>query len=409
MGRSTSSQRSLEGLKQNLSEKSARAARPVSGPRVSDSDLKPNVPYELPESPDPAGDGLPVGGYPAGDEVQSNSPRTEDTAFHGEDDGRAESSEESSPVNTDPLPKRADNRGSGPADSALVELSGHVVPTDNGGVRGTFQVVPLDKIILGRNVRVVDPDSVDVLRMADNMQKHGLIQPVTIAQRGEELILVAGEHRYWAARKIGWSGIGAIVRPYVDEDDIMSVQGSENEVRKGLSLLEQARMFQRYHDLGYTVEQIGDRYSTSGATVSVILKAERQSRMREEMESGRLDITITHLVEFNRLYDSKGVEKWDGAVDEALRYFNRGKKAPTARDLKAWIEARQSQLTAQNKTKVSVRASASFLKKARSTLEKFRAENLSQVTADELRLYKNLLKQELAFLDAIVDEAGAPE
>ena len=409
MGRSTSSKRSLAELKQNLTEKSARAARAVSGPRVSEGDLKPDVPYELPESPDPAGDGLPVGGHAANDEVESNSPRTDDSVGDGENGQNAESSDESGLVNTDLLPERADNRGTGPADSTLVEMSGHVVPTDNGGVRGTFQVVPLDKIILGRNVRVVDPDSVDVLRMADNMQKHGLIQPVTIAQRGEELILVAGEHRYWAARKIGWTGIGAIVRPYVDEDDIMGVQGSENEVRKDLSLLEQARMFRRYQDLGYTVEQIGEKYSTSGATVSVILKAERQARMREEMESGRLDITITHLVEFNRLYDSKGVEKWDGAVDEALRYFNRGKKAPTARDLKAWIEARQSQLTAQNKTKVSVRASASFLKKARSTLEKFRAENLSQVTADELRLYKNLLKQELAFLDAIVDEAGAPE
>jgi ParB/RepB/Spo0J family partition protein len=87
--------------------------------------------------------------------------------------------------------------------------------------------------------RAVRPETVEAL--AQSMREIGLINPITLRPReGLGFYLIAGRHRYEAARKLKWEGIPAIVLEGVDAVDAELREIDENLIRADLSPAERA-------------------------------------------------------------------------------------------------------------------------------------------------------------------------
>jgi hypothetical protein len=72
--------------------------------------------------------------------------------------------------------------------------------------------VPLSKITsILNHLKQARPDL--ITRLADSMKRCGLIEAIVARPtRGGNFQLVAGRHRFWAAQKLGWESIDAVIR-----------------------------------------------------------------------------------------------------------------------------------------------------------------------------------------------------
>jgi ParB-like chromosome segregation protein Spo0J len=86
--------------------------------------------------------------------------------------------------------------------------------------------------------------------LAQSMRDVGLINPITLRPReGLGFYLIAGRHRYEAARKLKWEGIPAIVFEGIDADDAELREIDENLIRAELTPAEQAAHHARRKEL----------------------------------------------------------------------------------------------------------------------------------------------------------------
>lgn len=107
--------------------------------------------------------------------------------------------------------------------------------------------------------------------LADSIQQHGLIQPITVKHHDEDddtYLLVAGERRFRAFERLGRDTIPAIITTGNAEEIALI----ENIQREDLNPLEEAealeRMMERHR---YTQEQLGQIIGKSQANVSKAL------------------------------------------------------------------------------------------------------------------------------------------
>jgi ParB family chromosome partitioning protein len=105
--------------------------------------------------------------------------------------------------------------------------------------------------------------------LASSIEKHGLIQPITIKRQEGYYLLVAGERRYRAHQRLGRTTIPAIVTEG-NADEIALI---ENIQREDLDALETAealkQMAERYR---YTQEELGQVIGKKQGTISELLK-----------------------------------------------------------------------------------------------------------------------------------------
>lgn len=112
----------------------------------------------------------------------------------------------------------------------------------------------------------------EVLReLASSIDKHGLIQPITIKKNptGDNYILVAGERRYRAHKLLGKTTIPAIVTEGA-ADEIALIENLQREDLNPIDTAEAlAKMSERYH---YTQQELGKVLGKAQTTVSELLK-----------------------------------------------------------------------------------------------------------------------------------------
>jgi ParB family chromosome partitioning protein len=76
------------------------------------------------------------------------------------------------------------------------------------------------------------------------MQASGLLQPVVVRPRGAEYELIAGERRWRAAGRLGWTKIPAVIKD-VDDQTLLTLALIENLQRDDLSPIDEAAGYQR--------------------------------------------------------------------------------------------------------------------------------------------------------------------
>lgn len=129
-------------------------------------------------------------------------------------------------------------------------------------------------------------DEVELVELADNIEKQGLLQPITVRpvkhpnnefnDRPDKYEIVCGERRYRACLILQekWQDINAvapdnrfdsilaIVRE-MNDDEAFEAMITENLQRKDVDPMEEAFAFGKLIDKGYTAEEIGARFGKS--------------------------------------------------------------------------------------------------------------------------------------------------
>ena len=86
-----------------------------------------------------------------------------------------------------------------------------------------------------------------LVELTASIEASGLLQPVIVRPRGDSFELIAGERRWRAAERLGWSKIPAVVRE-VDDQTLLTLALIENLQRHDLSPIDEAKGYKRLGD-----------------------------------------------------------------------------------------------------------------------------------------------------------------
>ena len=139
---------------------------------------------------------------------------------------------------------------------------------ENVGTSGTITRLPLDKIKAreGQPRKTFNDESLNDL--ANSIKEYGLLNPIVVTKSKGEYVILAGERRYRASKKIGAKEIDVIIKSYDDKDvDILSLV--ENIQREDLKVLEEAEAYKKLaDDYNMTQEQIAKTVGKSRSYIA---------------------------------------------------------------------------------------------------------------------------------------------
>lgn len=105
--------------------------------------------------------------------------------------------------------------------------------------------------------------------LASSIEKHGLIQPITVKRQEDHYLLVAGERRYRAHQRLGRTTIPAIVTEG-NADEIALIENIQREDLDALETAEALKQMAERHR--YTQEELGQVIGKKQGTISELLK-----------------------------------------------------------------------------------------------------------------------------------------
>jgi ParB family chromosome partitioning protein len=90
-------------------------------------------------------------------------------------------------------------------------------------------------------------DESALAELTASIEASGLLQPVIVRPRGDSYEIIAGERRWRAAERLGWTRISAVVRE-VDDQTLLTLALVENLQRHDLSPIDEAKGYRRLGD-----------------------------------------------------------------------------------------------------------------------------------------------------------------
>ncbi|HKI43864.1 MAG TPA: ParB/RepB/Spo0J family partition protein [Balneolales bacterium] len=116
-------------------------------------------------------------------------------------------------------------------------------------------------------------DELKLQELAESIQQHGLIQPITVRYVGEKRYeLISGERRLRAARMAGFHDIPAYIRE-IDDEQSLAFALIENVQREELNPIEIAMGYRRLIDeCSYTQDEVSKKVGKSRSAVTNFLR-----------------------------------------------------------------------------------------------------------------------------------------
>ncbi len=132
--------------------------------------------------------------------------------------------------------------------------------------------LPLEKIMVNPDQPRKHFDEDQMADLIDSVKEHGILQPIIVAPRDNNYIIVAGERRYRAAKEVGLTILPAIIKE-LDDEQIFELALIENVQRANLNPIEEARGYKRLIDhFGYSAELLAKRMGKSRPQISNTLR-----------------------------------------------------------------------------------------------------------------------------------------
>lgn len=110
--------------------------------------------------------------------------------------------------------------------------------------------------------------------LESSLRVSGLLQPITVrpAPKGDGYELIAGERRFRAAQRLGWTEIPAVIRD-VDDKLLLSLAMVENLQRADLNPIEEAEGYEQLiRDFSLTQQEVADVVGKDRSTVANTLR-----------------------------------------------------------------------------------------------------------------------------------------
>lgn len=174
---------------------------------------------------------------------------------------------------------------------------------ESRATRATIREVALDKILPNPAQPRLSYEEDSLTELADSIREHGVLQPILVRPVGPKFELIAGERRWRASRLAGRDAIPAIVVEF-DEQTALEVSIIENLQREDVSPLEEAAMFRKMTDLGYSVRQLAQKIGKDKGYVENRMRLTDAPPEIRELVSVRKD-TISHAYELMKIGDER--------------------------------------------------------------------------------------------------------
>ena len=153
-----------------------------------------------------------------------------------------------------------------------------------------IQSVPIGMIEPSRYQPRIRFDEETIDELAESIRENGLIQPVTVRKIGDHYELIAGERRYRACIKAGFTEIPCFVMTPT-EDQAAQMALVENVQRENLSAIEEAKSYmQIMRQANLTQEQVAKKI---GKSQSAVANKIRLLNLPDEIQNGVVDGKIT--------------------------------------------------------------------------------------------------------------------
>jgi len=163
--------------------------------------------------------------------------------------------------------------------------------------------VPIDRILPNPAQPRLSYEEDSLTELADSIREHGVLQPILVRPVGSQFELIAGERRWRASRQAERVTIPAIVVDF-DEQTAVEVSIIENLQREDVTPLEEAAMFRKMIDLGYSIRQLAQKIGKDKGYVENRLRLVDAPPEIRELVSVRKD-TLSHAYELMRVRDER--------------------------------------------------------------------------------------------------------
>ena len=180
---------------------------------------------------------------------------------------------------------------------------GTVSLIESRATHAQIREVPVARILPNPAQPRLSYEEDSLTELADSIREHGVLQPILVRPVGSQYELIAGERRWRASRMAQRESIPAIVVEF-DDETALEVSIIENLQREDVSPLEEAAMFRKMTDLGYSLRQLAQKIGKDkGYVENRIRLAEAPPEIRE-LVSVRKD-TISHAYELMKIRDER--------------------------------------------------------------------------------------------------------
>jgi len=163
--------------------------------------------------------------------------------------------------------------------------------------------VPTERILPNPAQPRLSYEEDSLTELADSIREHGVLQPILVRPVGSQYELIAGERRWRASRMAQRESIPAIVVEF-DDETALEVSIIENLQREDVSPLEEASMFGKMMDLGYSVRQLAQKIGKDKGYVENRMRLADAPPEIRDLVSVRKD-TISHAYELMKIRDER--------------------------------------------------------------------------------------------------------
>lgn len=169
--------------------------------------------------------------------------------------------------------------------------------------------------------------------LSESIEKHGIIQPITVNKTENGYMIVAGERRYRASLLAGRRTIPAIIKSY-DDRQVKEIALLENLQREDLNPIEEASAIKRLMDeFDLTQDDVAERLGKSRSAIANSLRllnlSPEVTRLvsQNKLSAGHARSLVTlPFVKQSALARKAVAEGWSvREIEKAVRNFN----APT--------------------------------------------------------------------------------
>lgn len=142
--------------------------------------------------------------------------------------------------------------------------------------------IPIEKIDRGTNIR--EEQDGEIVELAESIKQNGLLNPITVVQKGSRFVVVAGHRRFLALKILCEPWVECNVLDYEpSERELLCIQLQENCCRKNMSAWEYADLFKKLMARGMKTRDLARICGKSEAWVSMQIMADRLLEQKENV------------------------------------------------------------------------------------------------------------------------------
>lgn len=210
-------------------------------------------------------------------------------------------------------------------------------------VEKEYEKVPIPLIEAGLELVRTHKVQQNIDELAENIDRVGLINPLKVYKKEGRYILIAGQKRLLALKKLGKKEVPVTFAHPKDEIEALKISLSENIFRTDLTRndLKDAieRLFDKYGSARAVTEELGIEEDEVRDVLGIVNLEKMAPKIAEEVKKRKLEDPKTRWINFGQIVVSASIQP-DGSVDEdkALELLLEIKTIPTAAQRKRLAE-----------------------------------------------------------------------